>query len=352
MRLLEEKARDAFARALPLSVATVEQDGGGIVVHLRTGARIPVLVRWAGAGYPRDVDRALRNRPKDRNLVLVAETFSPGSRDMLAEHEVGWVGLDGSMLVELEGVVYIERRAAAVDTAIGRAGALRWSPSAADVAETLLSRLLSAGPERSERHLVPLVQDLADRSARSLGAVSKALRDFEDQGWIVPADGEGEPSRGRRPARRVEDPGALLDGWAGYERSESDDRGFHVLDRDPERIAAHIAAVFKDDVVFGGLIAADRIAPYSTGISVVRCHIDGRISAHAFDLLAGDAGLTPTTAGARVVVSMARRPVFIESAVREGLRTAGPLRTYVDLLRDSVRGEEPAEHLRRMAIGF
>lgn len=352
MRSLNDVAREALAQALPESVAVLETEGAGAVVRLRTGERIPVLVRWAGAGYPRDVDRALRSGPTDRPLLLVAEAISPGAREMLAERGVGWVGLDGSMLIELDGKVYIERRTAAVDAGARRTAAVRWTPSTADVAETLLSSLVPTESGRPAGHVVPLVQNLAGRSARSLGAVSRALRDFEDQGWIVPSDEGTERSRGRRPARRIEDPGALLDAWAGYERALSGDRGFHVLERDPETTAARIAELFGDDVVFGGLLAADRIAPYSTGISVVRCHIDGRIGSQSFDELAREAGLTPTKAGARVVVSTARPPVFTASTVDSGLRIVDPIRAYVDLLRDSIRGEEPAEHLRRLAIGF
>lgn len=335
---------------MPTSVAAVETRDGDSVVMLRTGGAIPVTPRWAGAGYPRDVERALRDRPADRELVLVAESFSPGAIEMLAEHGVGWLGLDGSMLIELGGAVYIERRPDPIERRVSGSGGIRWTSSAADVAETLLSSLVPAGPEEWLRP-VPLVHELAARSGRSLGAVSRALRDFEAEGWIVES-GDDARSRGRRPARTVEDPGALLDGWAGFARSSSEDRRFHVLDRDPERIASRLAGLFGRDMVFGGLIAADRIAPYSTGISVVRCHIDGEKGARVFDRLAAEAGLTPTTAGARVVVSTSRRPVFDAATDRDGLRITGPIRAYVDLLRDSVRGEEPAEHLRRVAIGF
>jgi hypothetical protein len=125
-----------------------------------------------------------------------------------------------------------------------------------------------------------------------------------------------------------------------------------VLDRDPEKIAKRINDVFGYRVVFGGLIAADRIAPYSTGISVVHCHIDDRLDTLSLDRLAQSAGLTPTDAGARVVMSLARPPVFTAASLDGGLRIASPIRTYVDLLRDSIRGDEPAEHLRRVAIGF
>ena len=336
---------------MPASVAAVETRDGDSVVRLRTGGAIPVTPRWAGAGYPRDVERALRDRPADRELVLVAESFSPGAIEMLAEHGVGWLGLDGSMLIELGGAVYIERRPDPVDRPTSGSGGIRWTASAADVAESLLSGLVAAGPEGSHRP-VPLVHELAARSGRSLGAVSKALRDFEAEGWVVQSSEDAVRSRGRRPARTVEDPGALLDGWAGFARSSAADRRFHVLDRDPERIAARLAGLFGRDMVFGGLIAADRIAPYSTGISVVRCHIDGEKGARVFDRLAAEAGLTPTTAGARVVVSESRQPVFAAASDRDGLRITGPIRAYVDLLGDSVRGEEPAEHLRRVAIGF
>lgn len=351
MQIHEERAREALARALPASVAAVETRDEDSVVTLRTGRSIPVIPRWAGAGYPRDVERALRDRPTDRELVLVAESFSPGAIEMLAEQRVGWVGLDGSMLIELGGAVYIERRPDPVEHRASGSGGIRWTASAADVAETLLSSLVPAGPEGSLRP-VPLVHELAARSGRSLGAVSRALRDFEAEGWIVESGEDAARSRGRRPARTVEDPGALLDGWAGFARSSSEDRRFHVLDRDPERIASRLAGLFGRDMVFGGLIAADRIAPYSTGISVARCHIEGDEDARVFDRLVSEAGLTPTTAGARVVVSTSRRPVFDAATESDGLRITGPIRAYVDLLMDSVRGEEPAEHLRRVAIGF
>lgn len=271
---------------------------------------------------------------------------------MLAGPGLGWIGLDGSMLIDLGGVVHIERQAVTPGPRATLPGTITWTASAADVAETLLSTLLPGDGEGAARRNVPLVQELAALADRSLGAVSRALRDFEAQGWISAEDAEAGRSRGRRPARRIDDPSALLDAWSSSERRRFDDRRFHILDRDPARITARISEVFGDAVVFGGLVAADRIAPYSTGISVVRCHIDAKVTRHEFDLLAGRAGLTPTDAGARVIVSTARPPVLNAASVRDGLRVAGPIRSYVDLLRDSVRGDEPAEHLRRLAIRF
>jgi hypothetical protein len=344
----EELMLRALVNALPRGAARITRAGAAsdadIVAELPDGSTCGLDLVWAGAGFPRDVERVLvrmqRDTTGEAQLVVVARSLSPGSRALLAAEDVSWVALDGSASLHI-GTVWVERAAVATPTEDRRTTA--WTASTAAVAEVLLDmiatgRTSSTGPE--PRPLVPDVESLATLSGRSLGTVAKTLAGFDQRGWTAPG-----------PARRsrvVEDPAAVFDSWADWQAGRSQQwDGFHVLVRERSRVEDQLIAVFGTDAILTGVSVSERAAPFLTGTPTVTAYVDAARDEIERRAEAGD--LLPTPGGR---LRLAPAPTQVSRTARsvEDRRVASDVRTYVDLLAGSEREREAASAFRSVAL--
>ncbi|WP_132046836.1 MULTISPECIES: hypothetical protein [unclassified Curtobacterium] len=307
--------------------------------RLPDGSHIPIDLRWAGRGFPRDVAAALDRRPQvddeptETHLIVGAHAISDGSRQLLDRVGASWFALDGSASIHL-GTVWIERSASHPAPEPPREPG--WSPARAEIAEVLLESVANGIAWDDERPRVADVETIARLAGRSLGSVANALAGFDSSGWTVPGP---EPR-----SRAVADPAGLLDSWAGWEanrRRRWD--SFHVLDRDPVRIEQHLRDVFGRTLILTGAAVSERVRPTLTGARTIAAYVDAD-----WDTIAASADevrMLPAATG-RVRLSVAPAQVSHTSRVVDDRRVASAVRVYADLLGGSEREREAAELYR------
>jgi hypothetical protein len=93
--------------------------------------------------------------------------------------------------------------------------------------------------------------------------------------------------------------------------------------------------------------AANWIAPYAR-TSTQFFYAEKR----GFDHIQSGLKLSPTAKGENVIVTIPKDPgVFLDAyEPAPGVRCTSPIQTYLDLAKGGERGEEAAEHLRRMKL--
>lgn len=319
------------------AVVSARNARGEDLIIEAAGRTMIVETKWAGAGFPRDVERALHQlegySDASKQILIVAESLSHGARRLLDERGISWASSDGAAHILLDGL-WVVREGTPVRKP--RSTELR-SNARLTLAETLLVEAM-----RRPAHPVPSVERLVALSFLSSGSVSGGLSAFDAQEFTRR---EGN-QRGKGARRVLADPGALLDAWSdNYRNSREDGIEVHSLERDPKRLAAVLARQIPD-VVLGGRYAADQMAPYSTEIGRLRCYAARDVK---FD---GSLGPTIAPGAGRAVFFRLPPHVSTQSSEYEGVRLTSAVRTYGDLLREDVRGEESARHLRYTTIGF
>jgi hypothetical protein len=294
---------------------------------------VPIQVKWAGRGWPRDVKPFLGRRGRRPDLV-VGHHMSPGARQALAQAGVGWLDETGAAEFAI-GSVVVSRTGQPPNTVGRQAG---WTPSVLAVAEALLC------------DVKPTVSAVEVATGLSSGSCTKALRFLSDQGLL----GAKAP-RGRASARRILDPDKLLEEYAVAASSV------------PTRIALQVGVTWQDvvqglaktgrmwdkhDVPWAatGAAASLVLAPFLTGVRTAEVYVEARTVAELREA-ADVAGLRPMSGG-RVTLA----PFPTVSAQRlasqvDDIRVAPWPRVFADLRTTGVRGEETAEHLREVVIG-
>ena len=344
----EELALRVLRRALPhVDVRpTPGGDLGNVVLRSPDGSSCPVQVTWAGAGFPRDVERALSaSRGGDRaSVMVVARSLSPGARTMLDDDDVSWLTESGAARVHVGSIIVEREGHAPSGTPTPPDGELRWAPAIAAVAEVVL-----ADHVRTRSHVVPLTTVLASRSGRSAGSVTAALQAFDRARWTQPS----QVSRGPSARRRLVDISTMLDSWAGWVSRHDHVRAvrYHSVHREPELTARELQSAFTEGVALGGRFAADLVAPFSSSVRTLRCYLDAAIDDVSLVTGLAAAGLTQSDESRRVEILRAPRSVMSTSERRDGHRVVSPVRMYADLLLDGARGEDAARHLRDVALG-
>ncbi|MGO1410136.1 MULTISPECIES: hypothetical protein [unclassified Microbacterium] len=341
MPIGEERAIRALLDALPPGAALLaarEQNSHAVVSY--RDVQVPVRLRWAGAGFPRDVRQALHDittEPNDVATVVAAKSVSRGAQELLSERDIGWVTEDGAASLSL-GPIWVERRA--TSTTGVRDDAVRWNASTSDIAEAVLSAVVEADLHRA----VPGIAELTARSGRASGSVSQTLTAFDSQGWT--AKGR-EAARNRRT---LIDATGMLDSW-----SESlgalQGTELYTFERNPDRIAAEIRSV-SASAVFSGEFAEQRLAATATSLAQVIAYLPAnafpdaltRLIAHDFEEASEGAG--------RLIIRPMRAPAFHGTMLIDGFRLASPIRVYAELRAQEVRGRELADAFRHREIGF
>jgi hypothetical protein len=343
----EKLALEALRSAVPwLQVRPVHHDArADAVMELPTGPSLPLRLRWAGLGFPRDVERALLGVEDDTGtpIVVAGRSLSPGAKELLARRHVSWVTETGAARLHL-GSVFVERDETRSSPPLEHLGDRpRWTPAIAAVAETILTTHAQSGDE-----IVPSTTLLATHSARSLGSVTAALQEFDRMRWTTPPT----VSRGPTARRRIADATSMLDSWAGWTAEHARAVRYHSAHRQPDQTARAIREAFSDAAAFGGRFAADRIAPYSSDVRTLRCYVDVDLDVADRDARLSAAGLTRSDESRRVEVVEGTRSVMSMVTEHRAIRIVSPVRVFADLLHDGVRGADAAAHLREVALRF
>jgi|GEM_PF-868464 len=320
------------------------------VAVLPDGSRQALEFKWVGEGYPRDVNRVLRVGPyvepdslaASAQTIVFARRFSKNAIDLLRDRGLSWVALDGSASVQL-GTVWVERDAR-FEPPPAVEGPFAWTTARSEIAEALLAAVARSMVPVDERPAVPLLEDLARWSARSLGAVAKTLSEFDREGWTTAS----RPSR-----RRVLTNGpALLDSWSSwYAEHHFAWNMYHSLHREPGRVEETLQSALGTDVVFTGLTASQLLVPTMTSAPVVSAYvIGGREGWRAVDRALERHDVQPAGSGQ---IRLALCPPVVESFASDlvGVRTAAPVRVYADLLSGFSRELEAAEAYRAITLG-
>lgn len=269
--------------------------------------------------------------------LLVAESISPGAKELLRSERVGYYDSGGSLYLPARGAyLYIDK------------------PPPKALAKSV--RTLFTGRRAQVLHALLMqhqnwfgVTDLAQQAMVSPATTSQVLTELERFDWLE--------ARGQGPGkeRHLREPAALLDAWAQQLATirPSPVRRYYVPGTKADTLATRIGQVFDAHEVQYAIsheAAAQRYAPFISHVSQVRVRV--LIGANA-DAAIGDLDARVVNEGANLGVIEAKSPgelLFREQV--DGLWLASPIQIYLDLLRGEGRTKEMAEHFRKERIGF
>lgn len=312
------------------------------------GKSFILLVEVKKAVYPRDVRQVIwlfrevsHARPKGQGKeplpFLVAESISPGAKELLRDERVGYYDSGGSLYLPAPGAyLYIEK------------------PPPKSLAKSV--RSLFSGRRAQVLHALLVqhqdwfgVKELAQRAMVSPATASQVLSELERFDWLV--------SRGQGPSkeRHLREPAALLDTWAKQLASIrlSSPRRYYVPATKADNLLKRVGEVFDAhdaEYEISHEAAAQRYSPFLSSVSQVRARL--LIGSNA-DAAIGDLDARVVNEGANLLVIEAKS--LGELLFRErvgGIWLASPIQVYLDLLRSEGRTKEMAEHLRKEKIGF
>ena len=318
-------------------------------VDLRVAGKPFVLLLEAKkVVFPRDVRQiiwqlraASHGRPTGQREnplpLLVAESISPGAKELLRSERVGYYDSGGSLYLPAPGAyLYIDKPP---PKALAKSVRTLFTGRRAQVLHALLVR--------HQKWFG--VTELAQQATVSPATASQVLTELERFDWLV--------VRGQGPGkeRHLREPAALLDAWAKQLATirPSPVRRYYVPGTKADTLATRIGQVFDAHEVQYAIsheAAAQRYAPFISHVSQVRVRV--LIGANA-DAAIGDLDARVVNEGANLGVIEAKSSgelLFREQI--DGLWLASPIQIYLDLLRGEGRSKEMAEHFRKERIGF
>lgn len=312
------------------------------------GKSFILLVKSKKAVYPRDVRQVIwqfreasHGRPrgpgKEPLSVLVAESISPGAKELLRDERVGYYDSGGSMYLPAPGAYfYIDK------------------PPPKTLEKSV--RSLFSGRRAQVIHAVLIqhqdwfgVKELAQRAMVSPATASQVLTELERFDWLV--------SRGQGPIkeRHLREPTALLDAWVKQLVSirAPNLRRYYVPATKADALLKRVGEVFDTHdagYAFSHEAAAQRYSPFLSSVSQVRARL--LIGSNA-DAAIRDLGARIVNEGSNLAIIEAKSPGDLLFRERVGgIWLASPVQVYLDLLRGEGRSKEMAEHLRKDRIGF
>ena len=312
------------------------------------GKSFVLLIEAKKAVFPRDVRHVIwqfreasHARPQGQGeaplSLLVAESISPGAKELLRSERVGYYDSGGSLFLPAPGAyLYIDK------------------PPPKTLAKSV--RALFSGRRAQVLHTLLVqhrdwfgVTELAHQAMVSPATASQVLTELERFDWLV--------SRGQGPSkqRHLREPAALLDEWARQLASIRLPtlRRYFVPGTKAETLPMRISEAFDAHDVQYAIsheAAAQRHAPFLSNVSQVRIRV--LVGANA-DAAIGDLGARAVNEGANLAIIEAKSPgelLFRESI--DGVWLASPIQIYLDLLRGEGRSKEMAGHFRKERIGF
>lgn len=305
------------------------------------GQPLRLLIEAKREAFPRDVRQTvwqLRNYIAhlpvgDREVVpfFVANSISPGARDILREEAIGFYDLGGSLYIPAShAFVFIDRPPPRKAKKIFDS-----------VFQGQKARITMAIFERRDQWLS--VKELAESTEVSPATASATLVELERREWVR-VEGAG-PSK----LRRLSAPGELLDAWTAYilnQRPPSLTR-YYVSGGDARALAQrldHACDLAGADYAITAEAAAQVYAPYLSSVSQIKCRIEpgGRQQGVLERLNA-----RPVSEGWNLgLIETRSRGDVTVGARLDGAALAPPLQVYLDLLQGSGRSKEMAAHLR------
>jgi hypothetical protein len=332
------------------SVASVDERRHDARIDLHVaGKSFTLLIEAKKSVYPRDVREVLwqfrdfgRSQPgtggdNEALPLLVAESISPGAKDLLRTERMGYYDSGGSLFLPAHGAyLYIDR------------------PPPKTLAKSV--RSLFSGRRAQVLHALLVqhqdwfgVKELAEQAQVSPATASQVLTELERFDWLA--------TRGQGPSkeRHLKEPGAMLDAWAKQLASVRAPalRRYYVpaikADQLLER-AGHVFASHQVGYEISHEAAAQRYAPFLSNVSQVRCRL---LVGPAADAAIDELGARAVNEGANLTVIEAKSPGELLFRERIGdVWLASPIQVYLDLLGGEGRAKEMAEHLRKDRIGF
>lgn len=314
-------------------------------IHLNVaGKAIVLLVEAKKTAYPRDVRqvlwqfKALRQAyPPDVQHLLVAESLSPGAKDLLKSERVGYYDSGGSLFLPAPGAyVYIDRPP---PKSLEKSVRSLFSGRRAQVLQALLIHHQDWFG----------VTKVAERAQVAPSTASDVLSELDRFDWLE--------SRGQGPGkeRHLREPGELLDAWALQLAGSTAPvlRRYYVPGLKSDTLLQRLGEVLGAHEVGYAVsyeAAAQRYAPFLSGISQVRTRLLPGAGADAA-LAELDARVVTEGANLAIIETKSTGELLFREQV-DGVWLASPVQVYLDLLRGEGRAKEMAEHLRRERIGF
>jgi hypothetical protein len=312
------------------------------------GKSFVLLIEAKKAVYPRDVRQVLwqfreasHNRPKGQGKeplsLLIAESISPGAKELLRGERVGYYDSGGSLYLPAPGAyLYLDK------------------PPPKTLAKSVRSLFSGRRAQVLQALLVQHdnwfgVKTLAAQAMVSPATASQVLTELERFEWLA--------SRGQGPSkeRHLREPTALLDAWVKQLASlrPMNLRRYYVPGVKADGLLQRMGQVFdahEAGYAISHEAAAQRYAPFLSNVPQVRTRL--QMGANA-DAAIVELGARAVTEGANLAIIEAKSPG--ELLFREqigGIWLASPIQVYLDLLRSEGRSKEMAEHLRKERIGF
>ena len=336
-------------------VSGAEQPGGrdrghDTQVDLRVGGKAAtLLIEMKKDVYPRDVRQVLwqlrdsarrwphREEKREAAFFLIAQSISPGAKELLRNERVGYYDSGGSLFLPAGNIyVYVDK------------------PPPKSLSRSI--RSVFSGRRAQVLHAVLLrhgewfgVNDIANQAQVSPATASQVLMEMEKFEWVV--------SRGQGPGkeRHLQEPGALLDAWVNQQavmRPLSMRRYFVPSARAEGLVEkfAEVCAESKAEYAITHEAAGQRYAPFLSTVSQVRCRLmDGPAADRA--LSAMDARFVDQGANLAVIEVKSPSELLFRESVN-GIWLASAVQVYLDLVRSEGRAREMADHLRHERIGF
>ena len=318
-------------------------------VDLQVAGKSFILsIKAKKAVFPRDVRQVIwqfreasqsqtKLRGEESLSVLVAESISPGAKELLISERVGFYDSGGSLYLPAPGAyLYIDKPQPKIMVKSARA---LFTGRRAQVLHALL-----------ENHQEWFgVTDLAQRAMVSAATTSQVLTELERFDWLV--------SRGQGPKkeRHLREPTALLDAWAKQLAIASPliSRRYFVPDIKADKLASHSGKTFDAHNIQYAIsheIAAQLYAPYLSNVSQVRVRLLGSANT---DAAISDLGARVVSEGYNLAIIETKYPGELLFRERVGdLWLASAIQIYLDLLRGEGRSKEMAAHFRKEKIGY
>lgn len=307
-----------------------------------------LLVEAKKTVFPRDVHQMIwKFRQGDLGFdnecgkvplsVLVAESISPGAKELLRNERVGYYDSGGSLYLPAPGAyLYIDK------------------PPTKTLVKSV--RSLFSGRRSQVLHALLVrqqdwfgVTDLAQQAKVSPATASQVLTELDRFDWLV--------ARGRGPnkERHLREPAILLDAWAKQltVTRQAPSRRYYVPGMKADMLVKRIGEAFEAHKVQYAIsheAAAQIYAPYLSSFSQVRLRV---VLNEDADAAIHDLGARVVREGSNLTIIEAESSDELLFRERVGhLWLANPIQIYLDLLRGQGRSKEMAEHFRKEKIGF